>query len=80
MTGRGSSPEWSSAQWRCSTLRQTSGSKRKKSPKLGSPAAQEWHEHEEHGGAAHRRLEVKGTALTGGGRSVGARCVEEGEG
>jgi hypothetical protein len=35
-------------------LRQTSGSKRKKSLELGSPAAQEWHNHEEHGGGVHR--------------------------
>jgi hypothetical protein len=51
-----------------SALRWTSGSKRKKSPKLGSPAAHEWHEHEEHQGGVHRRLEAKGTALIGGGR------------
>jgi hypothetical protein len=41
-------------------LRQTSGSKRKKFPKLGSPATQERHEHEEHRGGAHRGLEAKG--------------------
>jgi hypothetical protein len=51
-------------------LRRTSGSKRKKSPKLGSPAAQERHEHEEHGGGEHQRLEVKGMTLTGDGWSA----------
>jgi hypothetical protein len=50
-----------------SVLRWTSGSKRKKSPKLGSPAAHERHEYEEHQGV-HRRLEAKGTALISGGR------------
>jgi hypothetical protein len=69
--GRGSSPEQSSARRRCLALRRTSGSKRKKSPKLGSLATQERHEHEELGGRAHRRLEAKGTGLTGGRKLAG---------
>jgi hypothetical protein len=58
--------------WRRSVLRRTSGLKTKKSPELGSPAAQERHEHEEHGGGAHWQLEVKEMALTGGGWLAGA--------
>jgi hypothetical protein len=61
-------------------LRQTSGSKRKKSPELSPPAAQERHEHEEHGGGAHRQLEAKEMALISSGRSVGTQCIREGEG
>jgi hypothetical protein len=67
MTGRGSSLEWSSAQRWPSVLRRSSGSKRKKSPKLGSLAAQERQEHEKHEGGAHQCPEVKRTGLTGGG-------------
>jgi hypothetical protein len=68
--GRGSLPERSSAQrWR-PALRWTSGSKRKKSIELGSPAAQERHEHEEHRGKVHWQLEAKEMALTSGGRMM----------
>jgi hypothetical protein len=80
MTGRGSSLEWSSARRWPSVLRRSSGSKRKKSTKLGSLAAQERQEHEKHEGGAHQCPEVKRTGLTGGGQLVGARCIEEGEG
>jgi hypothetical protein len=77
MTGRGSSRERSSAWWRCSALRQTSHSKRKKSPELGSRVAQERHEHEEHGGGAHRRLEAKGNGSHRQ-RVVGGRAMHRG--